>query len=315
MDKSAHRGDCKIMARILITGATGLIGTHLHRVLSERHEVIPMSRKLGYDLRDKDKVREVIETFKPEIIYHLAANAAESRGQISPIDMTERNMNIFLNVLVPAINSGVKRFIYTSSVAVYGEAEVPYSEDDICKPKDVYGVNKLACEQILKILAKVHGFEYTIFRPHNLYGPRQDMSNPYKNVVALFMRNIMEDKEIILFGEGKMRRAFSYVDDVVEVLIAAMEEKFKGQTINVGSCIDYEIGDVLKMIEKIAGKKANIKYMPARAQEIWNFIPSHRRQNALCNYKETPIEVGLQTTWESINLPQIIHEDNEITTY
>jgi len=302
------------MAKILITGATGLLGTNLSRVLSERHEVTRMSRRLGYDLLDKQRTKELIELIKPDVIYHLAANAAESRGQISPIDMTERNMGIFLNVLVPSINIGVKRFIYTSSVAVYGEAEVPYSEDDICKPKDIYGVNKLACEQMLKILAKVHGFEYTIFRPHNLYGPHQDMSNPYKNVVALFMRNIMEDKEITLFGEGKMKRAFSYIDDVVDVLVDALDEKYKGLTINVGSCIDYEIGDLLKMIEKIAGKKANVKSLPARPQEIWNFLPSHRRQNALLNYKETPLEVGLQTTWDSLNLPAIVKEDDEIHT-
>lgn len=298
--------------KILITGATGLLGTNLSRVLSEIHEVTLMSRRLGYDLRDKEKTREAIETIKPDVVYHLAANACESRGQISPIDMTERNLNIFLNVLIPSINAKVSRFVYTSSVAVYGEAEVPYSEDDICKPKDVYGVNKLACEQILKILAKVHGFDYTIFRPHNLYGPHQDMSSPYKNVVALFMRNIMEDKEIILFGEGKMKRAFSYIDDVVDVLVASLDDKFKSQTINVGSCIDYEIGELLKMIEKIAGKKAKVKSLPARPQEIWNFLPSHRRQNALIDYKETPIEVGLQTTWDSLNLPEIVKEDDEI---
>ena len=97
--------------KILITGATGLLGTHLHRVLSERHEVIPMSRRLGYDLLDKQRTNELIELIKPDVVYHLAANAAESRGQISPIDMTERNMGIFLNVLVPSINVGVKRFI------------------------------------------------------------------------------------------------------------------------------------------------------------------------------------------------------------
>lgn len=301
--------------KILITGATGLLGINLVNRLNGVHDLIKVSRKLGYDLRDRERIKQLIEIWKPEVVYHLAANAAESRGQISPIDMTERNMGIFLNVLVPSINVGVKRFIYTSSVAVYGEAEVPYSEDDICKPKDVYGVNKLACEQILKILAKVHGFDYTIFRPHNLYGPGQDMSSPYKNVIALFMRNIMEDKEITLFGEGKMRRAFSYIDDVVDVLIDALDDKYKGQTINVGSFTDREIGDVLRMIEKIAGKKAKIKNLPARPQEIWNFLPSHRKLHSLCNfYRETPLEEGLQTTWDSLNLPNIITEENEIKT-
>src|SRR6185312_17092907 len=205
------------MARILVTGATGLLGSNLVKRLKDgEHSVIEASRTYGGDLRKKEVAEHIVKTYMPDIVYHLAANAAESRGQVSPQDMTENNLNIFLNVLVPSINSGVKRFIYTSSVAVYGDIPVPYREDDIPSPKDVYGVNKLACEQILKILAKVHNFDYTIFRPHNIYGPHQDMSNPYKNVVALIMRNLMEDKEITLFGEGKMKRAFSYVDDVVD---------------------------------------------------------------------------------------------------
>lgn len=300
--------------RILVTGATGLIGKVLcENLLKDGHDVFKMSRSLGYDLLNKELIKREIEDFKPEVVYHLAANAMESRGQISPIDMTERNLNIFLHVLVPSINSGVKRFIYTSSVAVYGEAEVPYSEDDIPKPKDVYGVNKLACEQILKIMSKVYGFDYTIFRPHNLYGPNQDMANPYKNVVALFMRKLMEDEEVVMFGEGKMKRAFSYVDDVVEVLADSLDDVgFKNQTVNVGSCVEVDISTLLEKIEKIAGKEAKKSFFPARPQEIYNFLPSHRRQNALYIYAETPLDVGLKKTWEAINLPKIQEMENEI---
>lgn len=302
------------MVRVLITGNTGLVGKNLTERLRDEFEVKGLSRKEGFDLLDQEKTANFINEFKPNIVYHLAANAAESRGQISPIDMTQRNLNIFLNVLVPSINAKVGKFIYTSSVAVYGEAEVPYSEDDILKPKDVYGVNKMACEQILKILAKVHNLNYTIFRPHNIYGPGQDMSNPYKNVVALFMRNILEDKEITLFGEGKMRRAFSYVDDVVDVLAEGLYAKYNGQVVNVGSCVDHEIKHVLELIEVISNKKAIVKNLPARPQEIWDFIPSHRRQNALFNYKETPLFEGLQKTWEYVTLPAIVNENNEIHT-
>lgn len=298
--------------RILVTGATGLVGTNLVGILARDHKVYGLSRKLGHDLRDKDKTRQFIETIKPDIVYHLAANAAESRGQVSPQDMTERNLNIFLNVLVPSINCKVKRFIYTSSVAVYGEAEVPYAEDDIPKPKDVYGVNKLAAEQILKILAKVHNFDYTIFRPHNIYGPHQDMSNPYKNVVALIMRNIMEDKEITLFGEGKMKRAFSYVDDVVDIMVEALDDTFKNQTVNVGSSIDVEIVALLNEIERISGRKARVVHKPARTQEIWNFLASHKKLNTLSNYHETPLAEGLKKTWDFLNLPELVSEENEI---
>lgn len=299
--------------RILVTGSSGLIGKNLVRELKEAgHTVLEVSRKDGWDLLNKDITKNRIEVFKPQIVYHLAANAAESRGQISPIDMTERNLNIFLNVLVPSINVKVKRFIYTSSVAVYGDVEVPYREDDIPKPKDVYGVNKLACEQTLKILAKVHGFDYTIFRPHNVYGPHQDMANPYKNVVALFMRNIIEDKELTLFGEGKMKRAFSYVDDVVNYLIKAMDDKFKNETINVGSTMEVDIVTLLTMIEDIAGKKAKKKFLPARPQEIFNFLPNHRKQSLLGYYSETPLDEGLQKTWDFITLPKIESQENEI---
>lgn len=299
--------------KILITGNTGLIGENLTQRLENNHEVFGMSRKDGFDLLDKYNAEENIKLFKPEVVFHLAANAAESRGQVSPIDMTERNMNIFLHTLVPAINNGVKHFIYTSSVAVYGEAEVPYREDDICKPKDVYGVNKLACEQILQIMAKVHGFTYTIFRPHNLYGEYQDMSNPYKNVVALFMRNILEGNTCTIFGEGKMRRAFSYVDDVIDVLEESLNGTFNNQIINVGSSIDYGIDELLEMIEDISGKKAKVKHLPARKQEIYKFLPSHRKLNTLYTYKETPLEDGLRKTWDFLTLPEIIKEDNEIT--
>ena len=300
--------------KILITGHTGMLGSNLIERLRDEHDVLGLSRRSGVDLRDKDLVRKVVEEFRPEIVYHLAANAAESRGQVVPIDMTERNLNIFLNTLIPSINSGVKRFLYTSSVAVYGEADVPYAEDDICKPKDVYGVNKLAAEQILKILSNVHGLDYTIFRPHNLYGPHQDMSDPFRNVIALFMRNIIENKPCDIYGGGKMRRAFSYVDDVVDVFIDALSDKYRNQTINVGSSIEYGVADVLSKIETISGKKAIINQKPARPQEIYLFLASHKKLNLMHPYHETPIEEGLKKTWDYINLPEIRREHDEIHT-
>lgn len=301
--------------KILITGGTGLLGSNLvARLQNEGHEIKNLSRRLGVDLLDKELVEEIISEFKPDIVYHLAANAAESRGQISPIDMTERNINIFLHTLVPSINNKVKRFIYISSVAVYGDVEVPYCENDIPKPKDIYGVNKLACEQMLKILAKVHNLDYTIFRPHNVYGPHQDMSNPYKNVVALFMRSIMEDTEVKIFGEGKMTRAFSYVDDVVDVLVDSLNDIYKNQTINLGSSYETEIGELLNIIERIAGKQVKRVMLPARPQEIFRFLPNNRKLKDLYFYRETPLEVGLKKTWDFINLPEIREEANEIRT-
>jgi UDP-glucose 4-epimerase len=124
----------------------------------------------------------------------------------------------------------------------------------------------------------------------------------------------MEDKEITIFGEGKMKRAFSYVDDVVEVFIEGMTDKYKNQTVNVGSSMDIEVATLLSIIEKVSGKKAKVNHKPARPQEIWNFLASHRKMNHLVNYNETPLEIGLAKTWRFLNLPAIIEEDNEINT-
>ena len=113
--------------KILVTGGRGLVGSNLvPRLRKQGHDVLVHVGRSQFDLLDRKHTSLFVSNFSPEVVYHLAANAAESRGQISPIDMTTRNMGIFLNVLVPSINAGVKRFIYTSSVAVYGACEIPY---------------------------------------------------------------------------------------------------------------------------------------------------------------------------------------------
>lgn len=285
--------------KIVITGSEGLVGKNLTNLLRENgHEVVGLDLVTGCDLNDVDQVEKLFKQVYPDVVFHLAANAAEAVGQKSPVDMIHNNIGIFANTLKAAINTGVKKFIYTSSVAVYGEANVPYREDGLTIPKDVYGVNKLACEQILRIMAKVYGFKYTIFRPHNIYGPGQNMSDPTRNVVALFMRNIIEKKPYKLYGHGEMRRAFSYVDDVVDILYQSLDEKYDNVTMNVGSCKDISIKELSDMIQEIAGVRAEIEYLDARPQEIMMFLADHTTQEALSEYKNTPIRDGLQKTWD-----------------
>lgn len=303
--------------KVIVTGHTGLIGSNLFKLLKEKgHEVLGMSLENGYDLRDEKLVDKTIDEFKPDIIYHLAAFAAEARGQVSPVDMTQRNVGIFVNVLKAGINVGIKKFIYTSSVAVYGEATVPYKEDGVTVPKDVYGVNKLASEQILKIMAKVYGFEYVIFRPHNVYGPGQAMNDPYKNVVALFMRKLIDQEPYTLFDAGKMKRAFSYVDDVVDVLYQSMD--WSNVTMNVGSEKAISIKELSDLLQDVTGLTTDVEVQPARPQEISMFLADHGLQDSLTDYKETPLREGLEKTWEWVkkkNLPPVIEVEKEIYVY
>ena len=300
--------------KILITGDTGLVGSNLKKKLVN-HDVVGLSRSTGCDLNNIEKVEREISNAKPDVVYHCAANSAESRGHISPIDMTQNNLGIFVNVLKASINARVKKFIYISSVAVYGEAPIPYKEDAQLRPKDVYGVNKMAAELILRIMAKVYNFEYVIIRPHNIYGPGQDMSNPHKNVVALFMRNIIENKPYTLYGGGNMRRAFSFVDDVVGVLEECLTDRIKNTTINVGSDLDISVRELSDLIQKIARKKAKVTLLPARPQEISMFLADHTLQHSLFNYHQTPIMEGLTLTWEWVKkkqLPMLKVQNNEI---
>jgi UDP-glucose 4-epimerase len=297
---------------ILVTGHDGLVGSNLFKRL-KGESLFGMSLENGFDLRDEKMVDTVIGNFKPDVVYHLAAFAAEARGQVSPVDMTQRNIGIFVNVLKASINAGVKKFVYTSSVAVYGEAGTPYKEDGETIPKDVYGVNKLASEQILKIMAKVYGFEYVIIRPHNIYGPGQKMDDPYKNVVALFMRKLLENEPYIIFGEGKMQRAFSYVDDVVDVLVQCLH--LSNLTMNVGSDKAISIQELSEMVQEVSGISVPIDYQPARPQEIAMFLADHSLQNTLVDYKETPLREGLEKTWAWVKknkLPEVITIDKEI---
>lgn len=293
--------------KIAVTGSAGLIGSNLVKNLTKAgHDVYGLDLVTGCDLSDEQATDDRLQEIMPDVVYHLAAEAAEARGQISPVNMTKSNLVIFTNVLKASINAGVKKFIFTSSVAVYGEANVPYKEDGPTIPKDVYGVNKLAAEQMLKIMAKVHGITYVIFRPHNVYGPGQNMRDPYKNVVALFMRKLMEKEPYKLFGFGKMRRAFSYVDDVVRVLVESLDNKFDNQILNVGSDHDISIKELSDLIQKVTGLTGEIEMLKGRPQEINMFLADHTNQKRLTKYHETPIEEGLKKTWDWVQKQQLL---------
>lgn len=312
--------------KVLITGHSGLLGSTLaERLLTEGHIVYGISRSKRntiaevhshyLDLQESETTNKVISEIKPDVIYHLAANASQSIGQNSPIDMTQRNIGIFTNVLRSAIANKVNKFIYSSSIAVYGNTPSPYNETNYTNPQDVYGINKLACERILKVMSKVHGFQYTIFRPHNLYGERQNMADPTRNVTAMFMRRLLEGKPCTLYDGGKMVRGFSYADDVADIFTQALGDDFNGIVMNVGSTQETTIKDFLNILINLTGMRVEVIDAPARPQEISWFIAGHEIQKRMCNYKDTPLLTGLVKTWYAIKdmpLPPLEIHNNEI---
>lgn len=292
--------------RIIVTGHSGLMGSHLVKVLEKQgHEVLGVSRtnrnKFGNsfetDLTNKDSCNFIFNKFQPEIVFHLAANASEAMSQKSPSDMTSRNLLMSCNVLASAISVGAKKFVFSSSVSVYGDSPTPYNEYSLPQPKDVYGINKYAFEQVLKIMSKVYEIDYTIFRPHNLYGDGQVIDDLSKNVVNIFMRKLMTNEGYTILGGDNVRRAFSYAGDVASVFAQAVKG-LSGITMNVGNKRPITIDNLSDELVKISGKEVPIERKPLRDQEISEFIADHKLQDLLVEYNDTPIDDGLKKTWK-----------------
>jgi len=298
--------------RILVTGGAGFIGSHLvDRLLRENHEVFIIDDLSGgkeenvaqnvggyrIDLRDERETMKALKEIKPKIVYHLAANAAENKAQFSPIDITSRNYSAFINTLTGFIKNKGTRFIFTSSIAVYGALQTPFKETDKPEPEDLYGITKLAAEQTLKVMSDVHGFEYVIARPHNVYGPRQNMSDPYRNVVTIWMNALLDRAPYYIYGDGEQKRCFSYIDDVVEALYECMTAP-SGMTFNIGADKAYTLNELSRAMQGLMEAKEPI-YLPDRPQEVKEAIADHTQSKIILHYEDkTSLAKGILETWE-----------------
>ena len=256
MKKSIHK------KRILVTGAAGFIGSHLSDSLVSEHElygvddlsggslnnVSPKSRFTKLDLTQTNQTARFVSRIKPDILFHLAADASEGRSQFTPIGSTQRNLFAYVNTLIPAIKSGVKKVILLSSMSVYGDQTPPFSEDLPTKPVDIYGVSKQAMEEATRILAGIYGFQYVILRPHNVYGPRQNMTDPYRNVVAIFINRLLARKPPLIYGDGRQKRAFTYIDDIIPFIIKAGLGKIDREIINLGPTQTISINELANLV-------------------------------------------------------------------
>lgn len=302
--------------RALVSGGAGFIGSHLVDKLLKEHEVYIVDDYSGgreinekvtqiftTDCRNQEEMDKIFKEVKPEIVYHLAANAAENKAQFSPIDITSRNYDAFIKTLTPFIKYKGKRFIFTSSIAVYGSLQTPFEETAKPEPEDLYGISKLAAEQTLKVMSDVHEFEYVITRPHNVYGPRQNMRDPYRNVVTIWMNAILKGAPYYIYGDGKQKRCFSYIDDVVDALYKCGFDDVSGRTFNIGADKDYSLNELSQALQKIIGRDYKPVYLDERPQEVKEAIASHQNARLFLKYDDrTTLEDGLKKTWEWVKM-------------
>lgn len=316
--------------KILITGAAGFMGSHLVESLIkeglEVHGVDDLSG--GYienvsekcffkklDLRDKEKTYQYINEIKPEIIYHLAATAREGASHFDPINMVERNIMAYVNLIEPAIKNGLKKIILTSSMAVYGKQKPPFSEKLKRKPVDIYGSCKSCMEEITEDLAYVHDFNYTIIRPHNVYGPKQSLSDKYRNVIGIWINSLMREENINIYGDGTHTRAFSYIDDVTPYLaLSGMLDNCNQQIINLGGIKEYTLNELAKIVleeffetKDIYPYKNLIRFLPDRIREVPDAYCTYDKSVEILGFKQNiDLRVGVKRMiqWAKAKGPQ-----------
>ncbi len=320
------------MSRIFITGVAGFLGSHLaERMLEKGHEVIGCDNLIGgyldnvpskaefyqYDCVYLNSMKKIMKDC--DVVYHCAATAYEGLSVFSPHLISKNIYEASASVISAAVSNNVKRFVFCSSMARYGENKVPFTEDMIPKPQDPYGISKYASELLLRNMAETHGMEYIVTVPHNIIGPRQKYDDPYRNVASIFINRMLQGKQPIIYGDGEQKRCFSFVKDDIDCLEkVAFQKGLNGEIINIGP--DEEFITINKLAEVIAGLigfKLEPIYMPDRPQEVRLANCSADKARKLLGYKTRyTLKNGLQEMIEYIRTrgpkPFKYHLDLEI---
>lgn len=295
---------------ILVTGGAGFIGSWVvDELISDGHFVVVLDDLSGGymenvnprcvfvkgSINDKDLVNNIIKEYKIDYVYHLAAYAAEGLSHFIRHFNYRNNLLGSINLINASINGGVKRFLFTSSMAVYGSNAPPMGESQRPSPEDPYGVSKLAVEQDLKCASELFDLDYVIIRPHNVFGIRQNIYDRYRNVIGIFMNQIMHKQAPTIFGDGKQTRAFSNIRDVAPCIADALfTNKALGEIINVGAKQAYSVNDVALMVCRAMGSKKKPVHIPAR-YEVKDAHCTIEKSVRLLNYHTTvSLEEGIK---------------------
>lgn len=299
----------------LITGGAGFIGSHVARhCLNMGHDVVVVddlsggfrenvpnrARFVEGSVTDSQLISQLFAQYKFNYVYHLAAYAAEGLSHFIRRFNYNNNLIGSINLINEAVKHEVDCFVFTSSIAVYGTAQLPMIEETVPQPEDPYGISKYAVELDLRNANNMFGLPYIIFRPHNVYGENQNIGDRYRNVIGIFMNQIMQGKPLTIFGDGKQTRAFSYIDDVAPYIARSVEiSKAYNQVFNIGADTPYTLIDLAHTVAEAFGESPNIHYLPAR-NEVVHAYANHEKASRLLGM-ETSIDlktgVKKMATW------------------
>jgi UDP-glucose 4-epimerase len=200
-----------------------------------------------------------------------------------------------MNLINAAVNYESECFVFTSSIAVYGGGQVPMSEDMVPQPEDPYGIAKYAVELDLKVAHEMFGLKYIIFRPHNVYGEYQNISDRYRNVVGIFMNQILQGKPTTIFGDGKQKRAFSYIGDIAPVIVRApLVSKAHNRIFNIGADQPYTVNELAHKVAEAMGVEPEVVRLPPRKEVSIAFSDHSACLEVFGPQPQTPLDEGLQ---------------------
>jgi len=308
-----------IFMKILVTGGAGFIGSYLvDRLIKEGHKVVvvdnlstgkkenlnpaffkksgagPKAKFYKIDIRSP-KINQIFRKEKPQIVFHYAAQIDVRKSMENPMEDADINILGTLNLLENCWRYGVKRFIFASSIGVYGEPKVlPTKEEHRLNPISPYPITKLAIEKYLNYYQN-QGLDFVCLRYSNIYGPRQ-LSTGEGGVIAIFIDKILKGKKPIIFGDGKQSRDFLYVDDAVEAAILGIKAS-TGSIYNLGTNKEITINELLKLLSNILKKKIKPVFRPFRQGEIVNSRIDYSKIKKDLGWRpKTRLEDGLKIT-------------------
>jgi UDP-glucose 4-epimerase len=301
--------------KILITGVAGLLGSRLSDYIIENHSDVYIvgidDMSGGYRENVNPKVElwemnlvngnisECFERHQFDYVYHFAAYAAEG---LSPFIRTynyQNNLVATSRIITECIKHNIKRLVFTSTLAVYGHQDGNmFDEIQVPKPIDPYGVAKYGCEMDIQIAGEQHGLDWCIIRPHNVYGVKQNVWDKYRNVLGIWMYQHTINEPMTIFGDGTQTRAFSYIDDSLEPLWKASQDKRASkEIINLGGVKEYSINEANEILREVVGG-GEVKYFEGR-HEVKHSIPTWQKSIDLLDFEhKTDLKEGLTKMWE-----------------
>jgi UDP-glucose 4-epimerase len=297
------------MATSLVTGGAGFVGAHVAAALLERdHRVVVLDDLSGGfednvpsgaafvqgSVTDAPLVADLFNDHGFDYVFHLAAYAAEGLSHFIRRFNYTNNVLGSMTLVNEAVRHEVRCFVFTSSIAVYGAEQTPMTEDTTPQPEDPYGIAKLAVEQDLKAAKRMFDLDYVIFRPHNVYGEYQNIGDRYRNVVGIFMNQLMRGEPLTVFGDGNQTRAFSYIADVAPAIAASIDmPEAYNEIFNVGADRPYTVNELAEGVMRAMDLEAEVRHVPPRSEVVDAFADHSKAKRVFRANEPVALQEGL----------------------